>query len=651
MISIKDTISRLGRSVRMLDSHKNAIKRPTRTTLHKPTITKKIVVKKSEDVEFTGEQLEQFKPLLANFQTKIFRQFLEPLEMENLKIFSDSLPSFDEETAKFNWQQKRELSSPTNILNNFAQDREHFDKMVDLLMSMIPSHLKNINLNNDIIVSHILEEQDRTKYRCSRNTFDEVPPIPKPLTKESFEEYIYLLTHSTFHYRNSSSLTSGIIPDILLYTHKLTNEEFKPYRSVQTYNYLIKFFGYDKNQNSFARQLLLVMNKDGHKPNIHTINNLLKLCEIHSHIRSTTSTYRNIYKYLVLCTTMNIQINLSTITRIYASITNIFLKEIFISKIQAINLPIQKNLLVRIIDDFSLTIRETSELICFIEKDLKYSNWHEDHVMVNKVVYHKATNLQSLRELDPYLKDSKYQLDAFTIQSVLEGLKKNKYIKEEDKIWMMLKIYVYLQAKLQYVPMNGAVRTYQFLIEQVVKWSAEYVEPACNLVRSIVYEATQGLGLPQENINSNLPENYRIFRRLQGQGKLDVLEATIDRFNRLKIKEGEARLPDLAAPLTEEEIENWKILKLNIDEVNDITSYMNTSNTKQNDGFIVTNDDMSKYFRTRTIMINTSRNKMLLNKLHEGFDHYVLRKMIERNIISENENKSVNTNENNDDNK
>ncbi|KAM9886070.1 hypothetical protein OXX79_014426 [Metschnikowia pulcherrima] len=100
-------------------------------------------------------------------------------------------------------------------------------------------------------------------------------------------------------YRNSSSLMSGIVPEILLHTHHLENTQFKPFRTVETYNYLI-IFGYEKFQNSFSRELLLVMVHDGHSPNINTINQLMKTCRIHASRRSLVSTYKVVVSYLSL---------------------------------------------------------------------------------------------------------------------------------------------------------------------------------------------------------------------------------------------------------------------------------------------------------------------------------------------------------------
>ncbi|KAK6465174.1 hypothetical protein DFJ63DRAFT_332607 [Scheffersomyces coipomensis] len=633
MISIKDTISRLGRSVRLLESHQKSPK-PLKSF---PTKTPK--VSKDNDVTFTSQEVEQFKPLLSKFQTKVFQDFLGPLDMPNLKIYSDELPEFDEASAKRNWKSKN-TSRPINLLNNFLQDRGNFDKMMDLLVRITPYHLKNVNLDNDLVVSNILREQEqlRINFQFPKNIFTEVPPIPSPLTKESFEEYIYLLTHSTFHYRNSSSLTTGIIPDILLYTHKLSNEEFKPFRSAQTYNYLIKYFGYDKNQSSFARQLLLVMNKDDCKPNIGTINNLLKVCQIHSHIRSTGNTYSIVLKYLRLCTKLDIHINLSTFTRVYDCINNIFLKEIFINKIQAINLPIQKNLLVRILDDFSLTIKETSELIYFIENDLRYTNWREDSKILNKVIYHQALIMRNLNELRVYFEDSTYQIDEYTIKSILEAIKKNKFLEDNDRIWLMLKVYVNLSEKLQFPAMDNVIRVYQFLIEQVIQWDDSYIKTTSQLIRFILNDATESMRLPTECINSNIPENYKIMKRIF-KGKLEDVESKIAFFNKTYRDEA---LPRLMEPLNAYEIELWKSIKQNIDNIQSIEQFMDLSGATEVKDFQIDPSYIDKYHKVQKHKFSSTKNKKFFNKLQEGADNYTHRKMVERMIIADDNNNNNN---------
>ena len=179
------------------------------------------------------------------------------------------------------------------------------------------------------------------------------------------------------------------------------------------------------------------MNKDGHKPNIDTINNLLKLCQTHSKIRSISNTYQIIIKYLKLSKSLNIEINLTTWAEFYDLINNIFLKELFINKIISINLPILKNLSIRILDDYMETTKDTNELITFIENHLQVE-WRQDSKFLNKIIYHKAINAtqDQLHELWSFV--SACEIDSFSIKYLFEGIIKNKQISNKDLLLLSL---------------------------------------------------------------------------------------------------------------------------------------------------------------------------------------------------------------------
>ena len=178
-------------------------------------------------------------------------------------MFNVDLPKYNSELAKIVWVRKTNQDT-VNVFNNFLEDRIIFNQMMDLLIDITPEYLKSNDIHNDQSLSRILQQQDHqdrmNKFSdiTPRYHFHEIPPIP-PLDPESFQKYIYFLTHLKILYKNSLSLQNGLVSDILLHTHKLTNTKYQPFRSVYTYNYLIKFFGYDKNQSSFARELLLVV--------------------------------------------------------------------------------------------------------------------------------------------------------------------------------------------------------------------------------------------------------------------------------------------------------------------------------------------------------------------------------------------------------
>lgn len=505
MSNIKEAIVRLSRSVRQWESLKlNASALPLAKGLdlrgkHRNTSAPQESLS-LPDANISPENLAKFAPLVLRYQKQVFRNFLEPLNVPDLKAFSDE-PPYQSGRALSNWKVKRR-EDRVGIFENFLNDRIVFNKMLDFLVEVTPAELKSAeNIQNGRALEQVLlrqltrENEHLFREKTPFFHFAEVPPIPKNLTPETFQEYIYFLTHLRCLYRNLSSLHSGIILEILLYTHKLTNTDFKPYRSVHTYNYLIKFFGYAKHQSSFARELLLVMTNDGHTPNIDTINNLLMLCQIHSDIRLVQNTYQIIIKYLRLIKMFKLEANLTTWNRIYDCINNIFLKEVFINRMVDINLPILRNASLRILDDFLMTTTNRGEAEVFIEEDLGIKNWRNEPKIFGKVIRHEVKRARSQEELESVwkiLKDNWDSVDEFVLQSFLEGIFAND--KLQYKPHLVLKSYVELFEKCG----PDMTKVLKVMISVICKNEENFdVRNMGELVRFLIYEATKLLYLPE----------------------------------------------------------------------------------------------------------------------------------------------------------
>jgi len=583
----------------------------------------KIVDKSSKSI--LKDNTNKYGHKLQKYQTLRFRDYLSPLGMSNLKIFNDDLPEYDSGSATSNWK-SRHQRVPNIQYTNFHHDRISFDKMTDFLISITPPHLKYVtNVNLKHILKHE-EALDRSNQYddVPKNVFHELPPIPKDLSELSFQKYIYQLTHSTYYYKNSSSLSSGIIPDILLFTHKLTNEKFKPFRSVHTFNYLIKYFGYTKNQSSFARELILVMIKDGHKPNVDTINTLLKTCQIHSHIRNNTNTYQVIMKYLRLCQLFEIEINLMTYVRIYDCINNIFLREVFLNKIQAIGLPILKPLLLRIIDDFLMTTKDTSEVIKFIETDLARPRWYEENVLANKVIYHRGLHVrcqQDVINLWTFITNRIVQHDEFTLKELFESLTKNKIL--ESKFYLMFKIFLECD-----ISGGNNIRLYQSLVKQLLKeMDDKYIEGTAFLLRGIFYEITSQFELPLEVIQysggkQSLNETFAIFNRIFGNQVITTIDSKLKYLN----------LPSLSSPIDRNQWTEFKnrLQRLPL-EIKPAAHMCELMSFKPND-IKIPLSEILRYQQSVNYKITNIRNQTRVRKSVQGVDEFTLDSMTERGI-------------------
>lgn len=577
--------------------------------------------------------------------------------MPQLKIFDNNVARYDAERAEANLQTKRSRDR-VDVFNNFLSERLLFNKMVEFLVELTPTNLKSAEITNDpSALSSILTEQE-TAYQRSRYPdtprfwFHELPPFPEPLTKESFREYVYFLTHLKVLYKNSSSLSSGIIPEILLYTHYLGNDRFKPYRSVDTYNYLIKYFGYDKFQSSFARELLLVMTKDGHRPNIDTINQLLNICRKHSDRRFLTSTYKVIMNYLMLAKRLDLEVNLSTWNRVYDCIDNIFLKELFVNKISSINLPILSNLCIRLLEDFSKTTRSHDDVVKFIEIDLHRPKWKQDTRIAEKVIYYAILNSESNEVLLETWENvvPGTAIDGITLKNMVNAIHANPNIK--NKAYLLLSIYIKYKDQVNSVPPE----VYGKLILTLCQNDEDIdVNRVSELVRYLIhYEALEHLDLPVElealtddtgtgvskvsvkgltfSIpNVNFSEHYRIVKRLTQTHLID-LEAKVLFLNSTGMK--------VKAPwerLSCHEIQEWETCKQMIldDELflmNPSVKLIEVLGLKPSTQSVPT-DIIDAYRKSSWIRMGISHDINLIHKLSMGFEKKAEEEMSKRGVF------------------
>lgn len=572
--------------------------------------------------------------------------------MPQLKIYQQKQTPYDTKRAEANFASKKSTDR-IDVFNNFLSERLVFGKMVDFLVELTPEYLKSAETVGDKdLLANVLEEESvefhRNRYEnVPRFHFHEVPKMPSPLTKENFQEYIYFLTHSRILYKNSSSLASGIVPEILLYTHHLENDHFKQFRSVHTYNYLIKYFGYDKYQNLFARELLLVMSRDGHRPNIETINQLLKICRIHSNRRSLVSTYKVVINYLTLAKRLGLKVNLSTWNRIYDCIDNMFLKELFVNKIALINLPVLYNLCLRLLEDFGRTTTNSEEVVEFIETDLVRKDWRQDPRFAEKVIYHKIVNAEDNEAFGKIWQElDNYASDGITLKTILNGISANANLTSREDL--ALNVYAKLAEKVQVPP-----EIYGKLILMLCS-SRNFDLPTLNfLVRALIHmEATTNLDLPveyteyeerptkvsdpesdsevaPEKSKTPLSEHYRIMKRLTRHHLID-LEAKCTYVN----LQPHQNVPSPWEPILEEERKKWEETKLQMKAQSDFWTepkFKSPENHLQIPDLVV-----SQYKRLANINMGISHDINLIRKLEKGFDSNIEREMAERGIYDAN---------------
>ncbi|CAK9436762.1 uncharacterized protein LODBEIA_P12840 [Lodderomyces beijingensis] len=508
--------------------------------------------KEEEEVEPNNDQA--WVP--RDRQSRQFQAFLKPLGLKDLKINSRSQP-FDSHSARLRWQNNNskdyQIQSAT-----YMDDRDLFENVLRCLVDLTPPGLKRKVTNQSQSQSKLKtgEEQRRRRHRV--DIYHELPPIPSPLTKENFEEYIYKLTHWKYHFRNSSSLRSGIIPQILLHTHNLTNETYKPFRSATTFNYLIRYFGIEKNQSLFARNLILVMNQEGHLVNHQTIDLMLRICAIHSHIRSNTNTFILVLKYLRLGESLGISVSLDTWTRLYDTISNVRLKERFLRVCQQENIPMSSGLVMRILDDFMKVTTKTEDVIYFVENDLNLrESWRNDAFIKHKLISHQAKN-GTVPEISA---------DAYSLQHLLNGLSQNRNLSLRAKV--MFDEYCKFCNRNRNSAPPQLLKIYTMLIKQLIVDFSD-LRNAVSLVfviRGLIHDATKNLGLPTgycngiEDERQSFPENYKIISR-ESKGSLFRLHALVEYID-INTKNENTKPWE---PLRDEEVLEWLNFKNSSDK-------------------------------------------------------------------------------------
>ena len=135
MLSIRETISRIGKSIRQIDNVSKSSK--TRPTIN-PHCRGRLLHKTNNYLP--NEKLSELKPLYTDFQRKVFQDFLKPIEIPNLKTFN-AKEEYDSAQASRNWLQ-RSSTNPQDILATFHKDKAEFDKLIKYLLEVTPPQLK-----------------------------------------------------------------------------------------------------------------------------------------------------------------------------------------------------------------------------------------------------------------------------------------------------------------------------------------------------------------------------------------------------------------------------------------------------------------------------------------------------------------------------
>jgi len=219
------------------------------------------------------------------YQKKLVKDYLSTFEhlrpFKRLTIQDD----YDVERAKkLNLFKKKLVSNPKF---KETQDEIFLSRIIPLLIRQCRIPVNKNNLYDSSIPKRIFP----------KDSYAEIPIIPDfQEDPQAFTNYIGLLTHTNFHFKNSS-LTNGIIPTLLRTLLHPLNKTTAPYQTTETYNDLIFYF-HQKSDLASMRESLAILKLSNCKPDIKTYNLMLSGLLKNSNKESSPNENKNITYYL-----------------------------------------------------------------------------------------------------------------------------------------------------------------------------------------------------------------------------------------------------------------------------------------------------------------------------------------------------------------
>ncbi|CCD24283.1 Aep3p NDAI_0C06240 [Naumovozyma dairenensis CBS 421] len=216
------------------------------------------------------------------------------------------------------------------------KNREFLSRILPLLINLTP------NISSSNYLRNNNEEEGKTIRKFPKFTTDEVPPIPDfQNDPQVLQDFIGLLTHTTFYYRNSSKL-NGIIPKILRNLIHPTNLKTLKLRTITNFNDLIYFYS---NRFDFAsvRELFKQSQLENIQPNTMTFNLLLRSILKNSQIRKINPVVNEIEWVLLKMEKCSVNANYITWLTLYNFLQDNLSRDVFINQMHTKGFPINRN--------------------------------------------------------------------------------------------------------------------------------------------------------------------------------------------------------------------------------------------------------------------------------------------------------------------
>lgn len=227
----------------------------------------------------------------SNFQKTLIKNYLSTFK--DVRDFTRQTiqNDYDIERVQTFMSLKKQIS--TNPAFRETQDEIFLSRIIPIITRQ---NRRNILVNRkEQLHTHNKSPNDRNIYQC--DSYEEIPPVPNfQEDPDAFANYIGLLTHTKFHYRNSSSATR-LVPTLLRTLMHPMNESTAPYQTTETYNDLLYYY-LCKNDMALMRETFVLLKIAECKPNIKTFNLMLTILLRNSKNNSSPNTTRNVMYYL-----------------------------------------------------------------------------------------------------------------------------------------------------------------------------------------------------------------------------------------------------------------------------------------------------------------------------------------------------------------
>lgn len=261
----------------------------------------------------------------SNFQKKAVKEYLSPLQTHDFSRH-DIRDDYDAKKAsRMHQNAKRATKSKDSQHILFSSSRQFVG---DLLGALVACSSKQIEASSEKVV------------RCfPKWTFDEIPRIPNFSANPTlFEDYIGILTHTNFLYKNSSS-TSGAVPMILRNLMHPANLKTLYLRTTRTYNDLIYYFC-EKFDFASCREIFAQMRIEGVPRNSITYNLMLRSVLKNSHIRKSKPIDGEVLYYLRNMAKNQIEADAVTWATCYNFLNEDVSRSIYVEKMQEREVPL-----------------------------------------------------------------------------------------------------------------------------------------------------------------------------------------------------------------------------------------------------------------------------------------------------------------------